>query len=307
MPSYIITISKDTPEHWDYAVQAGFWDFTKNPDIEPGDKLYFWQSGNGTREPGRFIGVAEAISPTYPREDRHMPWRVDDSRRALYKTRVDLIPLTRDLDSTITARDLADHELVPRRGGGAPVMNAGLFSVSMSAGERWLQENLLNQQGQTVDLEFAREGAQVRIDPIPDEDNRDVVWQQIRRRQGQGAFRQGLLDAYERRCAVSGSDVEVLLDAAHIAPYKGGHTQRVDNGILLRTDLHTLFDAHLMTFVYDADGELSVHVSPSVGSPYRDLDGQRVRLPQRKDQRPVDADLKNHQHKCRWLVMATQS
>lgn len=186
-------------------------------------------------------------------------------------------------------------------------MNAGLFPVSMSAGERWLQDNLLNQQGQTVDLEFAREGARVRIEPIPDEDNRDTAWQQIRRRQGQGAFRQGLLEAYERRCAVSGTDVEVLLDAAHIAPYRGRHTQRVDNGILLRTDLHTLFDAHLMTFVYNTDGELIAHVSPSAGSPYHDLDGQRVRLPQREDQRPVDADLKNHQHKCQWLAMTLHS
>ncbi len=59
----------------------------------------------------------------------------------------------------------------------------------------------------------------------------------IMRRQGQGRFRQQLLDAYDGRCCMTACDVEPVLEAAHISPYRGEHTNRVWNGLLLRADL----------------------------------------------------------------------
>lgn len=298
--SHIITISKTTPEHWDYAVQAGFWDFTQNPVIEPGDKLYFWQSAQDARRPGRFVGVAEATTSTYPSEGRTMPWRRDENRPKVYKNRVDLIALTDSLASEITAQDLADRGYVRRGPDGYAVMNAGLFPVTHD--EDWLQEKLLDEGIKTSEAILIQPKVHVRIDPIPDVDRRENAWRQVISRQGQGAFRRRVLLAYGGQCLVTGCDFEVLLDAAHIAPYRGAHTQRTDNGLLLRTDLHTLFDAHMMTFVYGADDILRVRMSPDLGEPYAQYNGSQVRMPLVKHDQPVAADLAIHHTKCGWLA-----
>jgi predicted restriction endonuclease len=64
----------------------------------------------------------------------------------------------------------------------------------------------------------------------------------ILRRQGRGEFRRGLLDIYNRRCAITGCDAIPTLEAAHIRTYKGSDDDAMRNGILLRADIHTLFD-----------------------------------------------------------------
>ncbi|MDA8197901.1 MAG: HNH endonuclease [Thermaerobacter sp.] len=61
-------------------------------------------------------------------------------------------------------------------------------------------------------------------------------------RLGQGAFRALITDAYGRRCAVTGERTLPALEAAHIQPYAAGGPHAVDNGLLLRSDLHRLFD-----------------------------------------------------------------
>lgn len=61
-------------------------------------------------------------------------------------------------------------------------------------------------------------------------------------RYDQVGFRKRVLEAYDFRCAITGCNVEAALQACHIYPYKGGNTDCVQNGILLRADLHILFD-----------------------------------------------------------------
>lgn len=65
-------------------------------------------------------------------------------------------------------------------------------------------------------------------------------------RAGQAKFRKDLLRAYGSKCAVTGADVEQCLEAAHITDYSGPKSNSVNNGILLRADLHSLFDAGLI-------------------------------------------------------------
>jgi putative restriction endonuclease len=79
-----------------------------------------------------------------------------------------------------------------------------------------------------------------------------------RGRLGQGAFRVLVTDAYQRRCAVTGEKTLPVLEAAHIKPYaeKGPHA--ISNGILLRSDLHKLFDLGYVTVTPD----LRLEVSP---------------------------------------------
>jgi putative restriction endonuclease len=83
----------------------------------------------------------------------------------------------------------------------------------------------------------------------------------VRPRLGQGAFRVIVTDAYERRCAITGERTLPVLEAAHIKPYSSGGPHEPENGLLLRSDLHTLFDQGYLTI--DAD-QLKVVVSSRI-------------------------------------------
>lgn len=82
----------------------------------------------------------------------------------------------------------------------------------------------------------------------PASDDEKVRYALRRERIGQQRFRTELFEAYTGRCAVSGCSVNEALEAAHIENYSGPKSQVVSNGILLRRDLHSLFDAHLISF-----------------------------------------------------------
>jgi putative restriction endonuclease len=79
-----------------------------------------------------------------------------------------------------------------------------------------------------------------------------------RGRLGQGAFRVLVTDAYARRCAVTGEKTLPVLEAAHIKPYALQGPNQVCNGLLLRSDLHKLFDLGYVTVTPD----LRLEVSP---------------------------------------------
>ncbi len=84
------------------------------------------------------------------------------------------------------------------------------------------------------------------FDPHSTEDAREKALCAITQRRGQLRFREALRAAYGGRCAVSGCDVEEALEAAHIVRYNGKQTNHVQNGLLLRADIHTLFDCDLI-------------------------------------------------------------
>jgi putative restriction endonuclease len=69
----------------------------------------------------------------------------------------------------------------------------------------------------------------------------------VRPRLGQGTFRIATIQAYERACAVTGEHSLPALEAAHIRPFAEGGTHDVSNGLLLRADLHRLFDRGYVT------------------------------------------------------------
>ena len=93
------------------------------------------------------------------------------------------------------------------------------------------------------------------------------------RRPRQDAFRQALLLAYEGRCALTGCDAEPALEAAHVADWRSENDAGA--GILLRADLHKLFDAGLLVI---GRGYTVVAVPPW----YRALQGTRLRLPKNR-------------------------
>ena len=79
-------------------------------------------------------------------------------------------------------------------------------------------------------------------------------------RLGQSSFRVLVTDAYKRRCAITGENTLVALEAAHIVPYSKNGTHDVRNGLLLRADFHRLFDVGLVSVTQD----LRIKISPKI-------------------------------------------
>ena len=103
----------------------------------------------------------------------------------------------------------------------------------------------------------------------------------VQPRLGQGAFRLLVTDAYERRCAVTGERTLPVLDAAHIRPYAELGPHRLENGILLRKDLHALFDAGYVTVTPSLELRVSRRIREEFenGRDYYALEGSSVRMP----------------------------
>jgi hypothetical protein len=110
------------------------------------------------------------------------------------------------------------------------------------------------------------------FDPNDLEDGRKKILAEIVRRQGQRKFRKDLLAAYSNRCAMTECSETWVLEAAHISPYRGPETNKAENGLLLRADIHTLFDLGLISV--EPIGRV-IWVSAKVKDPaYRALDGK---------------------------------
>ena len=109
------------------------------------------------------------------------------------------------------------------------------------------------------------------------EDRRDHEVASIVRRRGQPKFRRALLDAYEGRCAISGCDAEPALEACHIRPYRGAQSNTLSNGLLLRADLHILFDLGLVAVDTQS---MTCLIAPKLGdTTYVELAGRPVAVP----------------------------
>lgn len=128
----------------------------------------------------------------------------------------------------------------------------------------------------------------------PIESDHDArVWEMraVAMREGQPEFRHALLDAYGRRCAITGCAIIEILEAAHIRPYRGDYSHRTDNGLLLRADMHTLFDKGLVWI--DASGLVQID-ERLAGSDYGSLRGQELRLPAEIADQPHPDHLEHH-------------
>lgn len=107
-------------------------------------------------------------------------------------------------------------------------------------------------------------------------------------RLGQRSFQAVVLDAYHRRCAISGTHIPPVLEAAHIRPVAAGGEHRLDNGLLLRSDVHTMFDRGYL----GVDPKYRLLVSPRLrdefgnGEQFYSRAGHVIDLPERRPDRP---------------------
>ncbi|MGC3994529.1 MAG: HNH endonuclease [Propionicimonas sp.] len=107
-------------------------------------------------------------------------------------------------------------------------------------------------------------------------------------RLGQEAFKSLVLTAYHRHCAITGAKITPTLQAAHIVPVHKGGQHRLDNGLLLRSDVHTLFDKGYL----GVDHKLRLQVSRRLrddfgnGAEFYGRAGSTIDLPERRADRP---------------------
>jgi putative restriction endonuclease len=121
--------------------------------------------------------------------------------------------------------------------------------------------------------------------------------QLVRPRLGQGTFRVAVTDAYGRACAVTSEHTLPALEAAHIQRYSRGGLHHVSNGILLRADVHRLFDLGYVTIT----PKYTFRVSPRIeevyknGRSYYPLDRKPIHLPDDEADRPDRRLLEEHE------------
>ncbi|MFQ5669049.1 MAG: HNH endonuclease [Acidobacteriota bacterium] len=135
---------------------------------------------------------------------------------------------------------------------------------------------------------------------LADTDERRIIASTTPAREGQATFRARLMDAYHRRCAISGERTEPVLDAAHIQPYLGPRSNHTQNGLLLTKEFHALFDKGLMTITADH----RVRISPVLdrkwhnGRRYYSFDGHKLEVvPDDPACRPSPQALQWHQQR----------
>ena len=109
-----------------------------------------------------------------------------------------------------------------------------------------------------------------------------------------------MTDIYQRRCAVTQERTLPALEAAHIRPYGDGGDHEAQNGLLLRRDIHSLFDAGYVTVTPDLRFEVSRRIKEEFdnGKHYYALHGHKINAPLDVGRRPDPEALTWHNEHC---------
>lgn len=147
-----------------------------------------------------------------------------------------------------------------------------------------------------VNLQIPDEGD---YHPTIDEAPRKPVM--LRERPGQAEFRKKLKGAYNHTCCISGCDVSDALDGAHIDAFRSKASDNLRNGLLLRRDIHALYDRHLIAI---EPGTHFIHVAESIrtATGYATLHGKSLRLPSNSTHHPSQAALRR-----RWVLFVKKT
>ena len=246
-------------------------------EMAKGDPILFWKSGDDAG-----IYATGKVSGNKPRKAQGK-WRLDVKYAGLLKE-----PVLRKIlvkDSVLKGLSVIKQ---PR---------GGNFKVTP---EQWnklkrLQalKRVMLEKPSTIPFSIVKQVAKSgTFNPRNLKDARERIQASIICRQGQPEFRRQLLGLYGGKCMITGCDAEEALEAAHICPYKGRHTNHPENGLLLRADLHTLFDQQLMAV---NTSTMTLILAPSLKSTnYRDLQGKRLNIPKKCPLPPNKEALDQH-------------
>ena len=201
-------------------------------------------------------------------------------RSALAKYRGKLTdPLSQDLNCIVLQEVvfLPSRDWIPWRdseGWRRNIVSFKRFDLARGAGQL-LAEILAASNHQSLP-DYGRE-----FEPLP-VDSREFAFVPRAKRPGQRAFKLQLLDAYERQCAVTTEHALPVLEAAHIQPYRGRDSDHPQNGIILRSDLHRLYDRGYLTITPSLELEVSSRLRDEFnnGKRYYELQGRRIIVPE---------------------------
>ena len=169
------------------------------------------------------------------------------------------------------------------------------FSKSIVQGKRYYTEEIEGKrlfeqvQERLQSKVFIRNGVEQRIERYAE--------YMTKHRLGQGAFRVVVTDAYQRRCAITGEKTLPVLEAAHIKPYAEEGPHSVNNGLLLKSDFHTLFDGGYITIDTDFRIDVSkrLHEDYGNGKDYYKYHGEKLLiLPEKQIELPSKEFLEWH-------------
>ena len=247
----------------DSASATTLWRIISHQAAQIGDRVYLFKQGS---DPRGIFGVGEVIEAPHMQTD---PTDIDEGPR--YRARIRFSRLV-DPSRAFLLDYQAIQDIVP-----------GTLIVAQASGNR-VHEDVASELERRLSPLLAllprignEQADDTGFDPESVQDERERAIRAIRLRRGQPAFRAALLEAYGKRCAITGCAVEDVLEAAHITPYLGGLTNHVSNGLLLRTDLHTLFDCGLLAI--EPTTRTVAIANALKGSSYAKLAGKVLRPP----------------------------
>ncbi len=167
------------------------------------------------------------------------------------------------------------------------IVQGKTYDLTAGEGQRIWTECMERAQGKGLRSEWAGE----MVARYGDEST-------VRHRLGQGSFRVLVTDAYERTCAITTEHSLPVLEAAHIRPYAKGGAHEVSNGLLLRSDVHRLFDKGYMTIAEDHRIEVSQRLRDEFqnGKAYYPYHGQSLVLPRNTANHPDPQQLEFHRN-----------
>jgi hypothetical protein len=244
----------------DRASATPLWRIASSRAASVGDRIYLFKQGSGQRG---IFGVGELIEA--PREQVD-PTDIDAGATDRAKIRFTHLvnPARAFLLDYDAIADIVPSTLVDAQQSGNRVPD----QVERELDNRLALVNEVSPLG-------SDDADDPSFDPDSISDERERAIRAIRIRRGQAAFRTTLMTAYGRRCAITGCAVEDVLEAAHIRPYTGRLTNHVSNGLLLRADIHTLFDCWLIAV---EPSSRTVVISDALkGSSYGQLEGRKLR------------------------------
>lgn len=263
---------------------------TKRSDVRVGDRALIWKSGGGTSLRG-IVALAEVLDDPAPLDPDSTYWIGASVRKRELRVPIRyVLPEGCPLWVTEHTRHVLETLSVSKAQG-------TVFRVTPEQWQAVLA--LIGGWPDSVEAELDEIAASLPDDLALETDTAPDARRRIMRsvvvRRGQPAFRNALMEAYGGACAISGCTVRAVLEAAHILPYRGPHTNEVSNGLLLRADLHTLFDLGLISIDPET---FRVLVAPSMDeSEYASLTGRRLRMPDRPEWRPNPAALEAHRRR----------
>ena len=156
----------------------------------------------------------------------------------------------------------------------------GLDTVKQSWGALVSHESIRPFYDELDDDTQVQEPDEDDFDNLLKSDNRQKISSRITIREGQPRFRERLIKEYGTRCCITGCQEGDVIEAAHIVPYSGIQSNILENGLLMRVDIHRLFDKHLLTIEPE---KLVILISESIRDGfYCSLEGTKLRHQVRK-------------------------